>query len=125
MQGSKRRRDDSWELTISGGFDVNGKRIRHYRTLKPVFNSEGKLVPLSSAEADDALRNFIKEVQGHYAGRMTVAEYLDYWYEKFIDPKEIQENAKQYKPKTKTWYKMNIDKYLKPTLGHILLRDSV
>jgi integrase len=124
LQGSKRRRGDSWELTVSDGFDINGKRIRHTRTIKPVFNQQGKLVALSSAEADNELRDFIKEIQGRvYAGRMTVAAYMDYWYKTFIDPENIPETVRTYKPKTKRWYKMNIENHIKPRVGHILLRE--
>jgi integrase len=124
LQGFKRRRGDSWELTVSDGFDINGKRIRHTRTIKPVFNQQGKLVALSSAEADNELRSFILEIQGvSYAGRMTIAEYLDYWYKTFINPSELPENDKKYSINTKVWYKGNIEKYLKPKIGHILLRE--
>jgi integrase len=123
MQGYKRKRGLSWELTISDGFDENGKRVRYTRTLKPVFKND-KLVALLANEADDALRDFIIEIQGRcYAGQMTVGQYLDYWYNTFIDPEKVPEKAKSYAKKTKEWYKMNIDKHLKPELGRILLRE--
>ena len=127
MKGSKRLRGKSWELTVSDGFDANGERIRETKTLKPVYDEKKKkLVPLSVDEADAELRKFIDEVKGPgyaYAGRQTVKSYLLYWYDTFIDPPEVPEGMKAYKPKTKEWYKMNLDVYLIPQFGHILLRE--
>lgn len=125
MKGSKRLRGKSWELTVSNGFDVDGKRIKETKTLKPVYDEKKKkLVPLSANEADEALRKFIDEVKGPgYAGRMTIKEYLLYWYNTFIDPPEIPEGMKRYAKKTKEWYKMNMEVYLIPEFGHILLRE--
>lgn len=122
MQGSKRPRGDSWELTVSCGFDGEGKRIRYTKTLPPVLKDD-KWVPLLVSEVDEELRKFIGQVKGSYAGRMTVGEYLDYWLNVFIDPKEIPENFEEYSGNTKKWYKLNVQKYLKPRMGSKLLRD--
>ena len=123
MQGYKHRRGNSWELFISDGFDSEGKRLRHTRTLKPILDGD-RFRPLSTDEADDALRDFIREIQGGmYASRMTVSEYLDYWYNTFIDPPKLPKNAKKYATNTKINYKTHIETYLKPYLGHILLRE--
>jgi integrase len=118
LKGSKRLRGNSWELSVSCGFDGNGKRIRHTKTLKPVLK-DGKWVPLLVSEADEALRDFIGQVKGIYAGRMTVGEYLDYWINIFIDPEQAPKKAK----KTIRWYKMNVNYHLKPNIGHILLKE--
>jgi integrase len=125
LKGSKYKRGLSWTLFVSNGSDVSGKRLRETKTLPPVYDEKkGKLVSLSDAEADEELRKFIVEVTGPgYAGRKTVKEYLEYWYKTFIDPPEVPENMKAYKPKTKEWYKMNMEVYLIPEFGHLLLRD--
>jgi integrase len=56
-------------------------------------------------------RNGLKPQQN----TMTVAEYLDYWYDNYV--------TKELKPTTQRWYRMLIDKHIKGYIGKYKLAD--
>ena len=64
--------ESSWKLTVSGGFDGAGKRIRHTKTVHCT----------SETQAKKELALFVAEIaRGEIStsGKMTLDEYFDYW----------------------------------------------
>ena len=62
----------SWKLTVSGGFDGSGKRIRHTKTVKCT----------SEQQAKKELALFVAEIekgQISTSGKMTLIDFFDYW----------------------------------------------
>ena len=106
MKGSIRRRSkDSWELTIDLGRDENGKRQRKF------VNVKGK-----KAEADRQLRELLAALDKGIpvdTSRLTVAQFLDRWYESYVVP--------HTRLKTIQSYESIIRVHLKPQLGHLEL----
>lgn len=62
----------SWKLTVSGGFDGAGKRVRHTKTVHCT----------SETQAKKELALFVSEIERgeiSTSGKMTLDEYFDYW----------------------------------------------
>jgi integrase len=75
MAGNLRKRGkESWELSFSHGYDANGKRIRHYKTIKAK----------SERAAQKELAKFVTEIEkGSYVepSKLTFAEFAEKWIE--------------------------------------------
>lgn len=111
MNGSKRLRGKSWELTITLGRDRNGKLIRKSKTIPPDPYT-GK--PIGAREADRELKNFadsFSRVSGVEFSRLTFSDYLDWWIEHVQEPNCEDTTVK--------WQKGIIETKIKPFLGHI------
>lgn len=109
MAGSLRKRgSESWELSVSHGYDANGKRIRHYKTIKAK----------SEREARKELAKFITEIEkGSYVepSRLTFAEFAEKW---------IEMHGKQnLAPKTLDLYLGLLKDRIIPALGHLKLEQ--
>ncbi|HMM22942.1 MAG TPA: site-specific integrase [Selenomonadales bacterium] len=86
---------NSWKLTVSGGFDGSGKRIRHTKTVRVT----GGTVEAQKKAAEYELSLFIGEIKNGqiaHSGKMTLAQYFDYWLENYAkdrhEPKTIDRN---------------------------------
>jgi len=69
---------NSWKLTVSGGFDGSGKRIRHTKT---VHVADGSL-DVQEKQARKQLALFIAEIEkGQVAtsGKMTLTQFYEFW----------------------------------------------
>lgn len=101
MQGSVRKRGKKWYYYFDLGI-VDGKRKRVER-----------VGGTTKKEAEKALREALSEFDdtGTYVDEsdMTFSDYLDYWYENYV---EIN-----CKDSTKKNYKSRIDHHIKPGLG--------
>ncbi|GAA0230700.1 tyrosine-type recombinase/integrase [Metaclostridioides mangenotii] len=101
MKGSVRKRGKKWYYYFDLGI-VDGKRKRVER----VGGDTKK-------EAEKALREALSEFDdtGTYVDEsdMTFNDYLDYWYENYVEL--------NCKTTTKQKYRLVIDKHIKPTLG--------
>lgn len=95
-----------WEAIATIGYDSKGKQISKYFTAK------------TRNEAVKRMNDYIVEVRkGTYVepSKLTVAEWLDYWYENHVVDK--------VKIKTRCDYESSIRCYIKPKLGGIKLTD--
>lgn len=115
MNGSiERRGKKSFRLTVSGGFDSSGKRIRHQRTIKVQATTEKG----QAEEAEKALAAFVLEIErGEFfgAGKMTLKEFAELW---------LQDYGKHsLAPKTYFRYKEIIEGRINDSLGHIKLEQ--
>jgi integrase len=102
----EKRGEDSWRLMVSQGFDSNGKRIRHTRTIKAT----------SKREADKALALFVAEVERGLVvdfGRITLKEFVERWLRDYAET--------NLAPKTLYRYKQMLDSRIIPALGHLKL----
>lgn len=105
MPGSKQKRgNNKYLLTVSTGFDLFGKRIRHTKTI--TANSD--------AEAEKQLALFYAEVmKGDIRNdrNITLGKYIEYW---------ISTKEKKLARKTINEYK-KLAKRINEALGHIRL----
>jgi integrase len=72
----------SWKLTVSGGFDGGGKRIRHTKTVRVTSDN----LDTQEKEARHQLALFIAEIekgQAANSGKMTLAQFYEFWKENF------------------------------------------
>jgi integrase len=109
MAGNLRKRGkESWELSVSYGYGANGKRIRHYKTIKAK----------SEREAQKELAKFVTEIEkGSYVepSKLTLAEFADKW---------IEMHGKQnLAPKTLDLYMGLLNDRIIPALGHLKLEQ--
>ncbi|GHH96659.1 tyrosine-type recombinase/integrase [Neobacillus kokaensis] len=109
MAGNLRKRGkESWELSFSHGYDANGKRIRHYKTIKAK----------SEREAQKELAKFVTEIEkGSYVepSRLTLAEFADKWIE--------MHGTQNLAPKTLDLYMGLLNDRIIPALGHFKLEQ--
>lgn len=69
---------NSWKLTVSGGFDGAGKRVRHTKTVK----AAGVSVEAQEKDARRQLALFIADIdkgQTANSGKMTLTQFFDFW----------------------------------------------
>ena len=102
----KKKKSGYWEAIITVGYDNNGKQLSKYFTAK-------------TKEAVTAKKNrYIADMQKGFClkfTRMTVGEWLDYWYNNHVIDK--------VKIKTQCDYESSIRCHLKPRLGGIKLTE--
>lgn len=108
-KGSYRKQgENSWEIRLSMGKNPVTNEYDRYR--ETFHGTEGEC----KKRLDNLLyeyRNGMKPQQN----TMSVAEFLDYWYEKYVKV--------ELKPTTQRWYKMLIDKHIKGYIGKYKLND--
>lgn len=100
------KKNGRWEAIATVGYDSEGKQISKY------FTSKDRQVAVQK------MNNYLVEIQkGTYIepSKLTVAEWLDYWYENHVVDK--------VKIKTRCDYESSIRCYIKPKLGGIKLTD--
>lgn len=106
------KRGNNYRIVVSSGYDINGKKIRKYKTvIKPDDVTEKKWEKEIQAIALD----FERDVQrGLYINPNTsLKDYLDKWFEEYAD--------KQLQPRTLQSYHYELDTKILPALGHIKL----
>jgi len=97
--------ETSWKLTVSGGFDGAGKRVRHTKTVHCT----------SEQVARKELALFVADIEkGNLStsGKMTLIEYFAYWEENYAMP--------HHKKKTIA-YNKSIFKRISEAMGHLRL----
>jgi len=114
MASIKQRGENSYQITVSCGYDSQGKKLLKTKTI--TLNSG-----LSQKQIDKELQKqgalFEKEVEnGTYldGGRLTFAEFTERWLKDYAE--------KQLEPKTLHRYKDMLDSRILPALGHIKLQ---
>ena len=107
----KRTRSDGsqyWQLTVELPRDkLTGKRNRKYKSV------EGK-----KKDAELALHQFIREIeQGYHKSdaKVTINEWMDTWFDTYVES--------NVSPTTASRYRGMISRYIKPSLGNIMLQD--
>lgn len=107
MQGSVRKKGDSWYYRIDLG-KVDGKRTQIER-----YGGRRK------QDADKALRNALKQLDQtgiyHEPSEMSYSDFLDEWLETCVKPERAE-----YTYKT---YKSNIENHIKPAVGAYQLKQ--
>lgn len=111
---SIRERNGSYQITVSTGRDIFGKKLRESTTFTP----DPSITPKKRHKAvEEFARQFEAQVQNGMAmdGRkITLKEFTDRWFEEYA-PQKLQ-------PGTIEKYKDEMDKVL-PVLGHLKLTD--
>lgn len=112
MAAIEKRGKNSYRLTVSCGYDKEGKKIRKYRTIDLSHIKPNK--QLEEAQKQFAL--FQNEVEkGLYldAGKITFEDFIHKWLKDYADH--------ELAPKTLFSYKEIINSRIIPALGHIKL----
>lgn len=109
-----RKRGDTYEFTVSAGFDGSGKHIRNYTTfIAPEGISESKADKL----AIEAYMDFAKKAKGNKAfGENMKFNHLCEIYFTEYAPNKL-------KPVTAEHYKSNVKNHIAPLFGNKKLKD--
>lgn len=108
------KREDSYYVTVSNGYDKRGKKIRKYRT----FRNDNNLTPSKwEKEVQRLAFEFEKEVHDKHIidSTMTVRELKDHWFEFEVEKKRS--------PKTALSYEDELNSKILPNLGDIPLNE--
>lgn len=98
----------SWKLTVSGGFDGSGKRIRHTKTVRVTSDN----TETQEKEARKLLALFIADIergQKANSGKMTLEQFFKYWQENY--------SIGRHAPKTISFNKGLFNR-IKEVMGH-------
>lgn len=112
MASIRQRGENSFQITVSNGYDVNGKKLIKTKTvtLDPKLTSKqakGELEKLALQFETQVERGTVLD-----GSKMTFAEFVDRWLKDYAE--------KQLQPKTLHRYK-SLLKRIVPVLGHIKL----
>lgn len=100
----EKRGKNTYRLTVSGGVDSEGKRIKYRKNIKAS----------SKREAEKELAKFVSEVEnGQFAdpGNLTFADFVQVWKKEYAE--------KQLAPKTFKRYRVILEHRVLPAIGHM------
>lgn len=105
----------SYQITVSGGRDINGKKLRETITFTP----DSGLTPKKRQQAvQDFAREFEAKVKSGAAmdgRRITLKDFSERWLEEVVKP--------NMQPSTVTKYREELQVKILPALGHLKLSD--
>ena len=106
-----RKRNNSYQIRVSAGYDSSGKQIIKTKTWKPDKNMTKRQI---EKELDKQAVLFEQQVQtGQFLdGTITLSDFTDKWLREYAE--------KQLKEKSLTWYRDMLPRIIK-ALGHIQL----
>ncbi len=110
---SIKKRNDSFQITVSHGYDENGRQIRHTTTYRPP-------VGISESKAEKLAYSYACEFENKCKGISSINENM-----KFSELVSVYENfymRDELKPVTAYNYKLQIDKRLIPYFGGMRLK---
>jgi integrase len=107
MQGGVRKRGDNWYYYFEAG-KVDGKR-------KKIERKGGKTKKEAQAALRQALAEFEKTGTSTQESKISVSDYFDMWFEKYV-----MINCKH---NTQLYYRKVIDKHIKPKIGLYQLKQ--
>ncbi len=106
------KRGNNYRIVVSSGYDINGKKIRKYKTVvKPDDVSEKKWEKEIQKIAIDFERDIEKGL--YIDSNSNLKDYFDKWFKEYAD--------KQLQPRTLESYHYELDSKILPALGHIKL----
>lgn len=100
----RKRGKNSYELTVSAGYNSAGEQITYRKTVSAI----------GPAEAKRLYNEYAAEVQrGNITitGKLKIKDFAERWYKEYCE--------KNLAPKTQRSYKLHIDKRIAPALGNI------
>lgn len=113
MATVQKRSDNSYRITVSCGYDRNGKQIRKTKTIKL---DDSLTVRQQEKELQKQIVMFEQEVEtGTYLDgeKITFEEFVNVWLKDYAE--------KNLAPSTLFQYKSRLDKRILPALGHLKL----
>ncbi len=115
MTGSlEKRGKNSWRLVVSGGYDSNGKRLKHTRTITTNSKTEAG----ARKEAEKELAKFITGVESGQVvttSKIKFSAFVERWMNDYA--------VKNLEPKTYARYKAMLDSRILPFFGHLRLEQ--
>ena len=105
------KRGDTYKITVSCGYDLNGKQIRRRMTWKP---EDGMTARQIKKELDRQAVLFEEKCRNGQVldGNMKFAEFAEKWFTEYAE--------KQLRPTTVAGYRWALKRTL-PAIGHIRL----
>lgn len=113
MASIRKRGKSSYQIIVSNGYDINGKKISETKTVKKPSDMTEKQW---EKELQKIALEFERQVEtGQYLDgtKMTFAEYAELWIKNYA--------KKQLEPKTVHYYIDMLSSRIIPALGHIVL----
>ncbi|WKY47054.1 tyrosine-type recombinase/integrase [Eubacteriaceae bacterium ES3] len=82
------KRGDSYKITVSGGYDVSGKKIRHYMTFNP---PEGLSPAKLKKEVEKVAREFEEKCSLGYVmdSNIKLIDFIELWFKNYIGNKNL------------------------------------
>jgi integrase len=101
----------SWKLTVSGGFDGGGKRIKHTKTVRVTSDN----LDTQEKEARQQLALFHQEIERGVvtSGKLKIKDFAIRWFTEYCE--------KKLAPKTQKSYKLHLEKRIIPAMGNIYI----
>ena len=107
------KRGDTYKITVSCGYDINGKQIRRNTTWKPASGMTKKQIE-KELERQTVLFEERCRTGQYLDGSIRFADFAEKWMNDYAD--------KQLKAKTVAGYK-ELLKRINPAIGHIKLEQ--
>lgn len=110
------KRGDTYKITVSCGYDINGKQIRRHTTWKPTPGMTKKQI---EKELDRQTVLFEEKVtSGEFLqdGNIKLGDFCNQYL-------EILSTSESVAPTTVAMHKRAIQHYILPALGHIKMKD--
>ena len=110
------KRGDTYKITVSCGYDINGKQIRRHTTWKPASGMTKKQI---EKELDRQTVLFEEKVtSGEFLqdGNIKLGDFCNQYL-------EILSTSESVAPTTVAMHKRAIQHYILPALGHIKMKD--
>lgn len=111
MASIKKRGNGIYQITVSNGYDIYGKKIREYKTVEFPSNMSEKEQEYEIRKIADEFEHKVKT--GNYLDgeKITLAEFIEIWLKEYAE--------KEYRPSTLKVYKTRINTRIIPSLGHL------
>jgi len=97
----------TWQIIIEAGFESEGKRKRIYKTVNGTKKEAEKVLTMMLTELNKG--TLIEP------SRLTVQEYLREWVKTYVEP--------NLAPTSLDGYRVNIERHIIPSIGHLKLQD--
>lgn len=114
MASIRKRGENSYQITVSNGYDSNGKKLIKTKT---VVREDGYTDKQWERELAKLATEFEREVErGTVLDglKLTFAQFVDQWFEKYAE--------RELEPKTVARYKELLELRILPAIGHIKLQ---
>lgn len=112
---SIKKRGKSYLITVSNGYDVNGKKIFETATFVPDSTLTDKKQQEALTKFAHDFENRVKNGKYLKGEKLTLKEYIDKWKKEYAE--QVLEET------TRDVYYYQIDKIILPALGHIKLAE--
>lgn len=110
------KRGDTYRITVSCGYDMNGKQIRRNTTWKPAFGMTKKQIEKELERQTVLFEEQVKNGEFLQDGNIRLGDFCNQYL-------EILRSSESVAPTTVAMHERVISHYILPALGHIKMKD--